>query len=166
MSGFTCNLEIATAYTPADICRILRDNLPFVTGEAEYDPRFPRTLFTTNEALQIDIARREKPELIEETFGFRATVKLSFEQAKYTEPDPPEEGYVNMIRAVDWIVNHLDGDLVFLVNWGNSALLRRNGHVWLDRREHFWREEDLQRLTFSYEWKTLPSLGQVSDSLA
>ena len=101
MSGFTCNLEIATAYTPAEISRILRENLPFVTGAAEYDPRFPRTLFTTNEALQIDIAHWDRPELIEETFGFPATVKIAFEQAKYTEPNPPDEGHVNMIHAVD-----------------------------------------------------------------
>jgi hypothetical protein len=156
MSGFTCNLEIATAHTPAEICRMLRDNLPFVTGEAEYNPRFPRTLFTTNEALQIDIARWEKPELIEKTFGFPATVKISFERAKYTEPDPPNEGAVNMIRAVDWIVNHLDGDLVFLQDWDISVLLRRGGHVWLDHKDRFWSGEDLGRLTFAYEWKALP----------
>jgi hypothetical protein len=138
MSGFTYNLEIATPYTPAEICGILRDNLPFVTGEADYDSRFPRTLFTTNEALQIDVASRKSPELAEETFGFRPTVIISFEQAKYTEPDPPDEGHVNMIRAVDWIVNHLECDLVFLVNRALPAILRRDGHIWLDRKDYFW----------------------------
>jgi hypothetical protein len=156
VSGFTCNLEIATAHTPVEICETLRDSLPFVTGEADHDPRFPRTLFTTNEALQIAIAQRQRPELTEETFGFRPTVMVSFEQAKYTEPDPPDEGYVNMIRAVDWIVNHLDGDLVFLANRDIPVLLRRGGQVSLDHREKFWREQDLQHLTFAYDWKTLP----------
>jgi hypothetical protein len=38
MSGFTRDLEIATAYTPAEICGILHDKLPFVTG----GPRRPK----------------------------------------------------------------------------------------------------------------------------
>jgi hypothetical protein len=156
VSGFTCNLEIATAYTSAEICGILRDNLPFVTRERDYDPRFPRMLFTTKEALQISVASRKRPELTEETFGFRPTVMISFEQAKYTEPDPPNEGRVNMVRAVDWIVNHLDGDLVFLANRDVPAILRRDGHVWLDHKDYFWMPPDLLRLTFPYEWRTLP----------
>jgi hypothetical protein len=155
MSGFTCDLEIATACTPAEICGILRDNLPFVTRERDYDPRFPHLLFTTNEALQISVSSREHPELAEETFGFRPTVMISFEQAKYTKPDPPDEGHVNMVRAVDWIVNHLEGDLVFLVNRDLPAILRRDGHIWLDRKDYFWMPRDLLRLCFPYEWKTL-----------
>jgi hypothetical protein len=134
MSGFTCDLEIATAYTPAEICGILRENLSFVIGERDYDPRFQRMLFTTNEALQISVACWKRPELIEETYGFRPTVMIFFEQAKYTEPDFPDEGRVNMIRAVIWIINNLDGDLVFLVSREPPALLRRDGHIWLDRR--------------------------------
>jgi hypothetical protein len=93
--GFTCDLDIATAYTPGKVCEILRGNLPFVTEERDYDPRFPRMLFTTNNALQISVARQKWPELIQETFGFRPPAVISFEQAKYTEPDRPKiEGCV------------------------------------------------------------------------
>jgi len=81
---------------------------------------------------------------------------ISFEQAKYTEPDAPNEGSVNMIPALNWIVNHRDGDLVFLANRDVPAMLRRDGHIWLDRKDCFWIAEDLKRLTFSCERKTLP----------
>lgn len=164
MGGFTCDIEIATRYTPAEICTILRDNLPFVTGEAEYDPRFPRTLFTTNESLQIDFLGREDPELTEETFGFRPTVMISFEQAKYTRPDDPLEGRTNMIHAVNWIINHLDGDLVFLAGREVPALLRRNGHIWLDNKDRVWIPDDFQYLTFPYEWKKLPRCDDRSSA--
>jgi hypothetical protein len=60
------------------------------------------------------------PELIEETYGFRPTVMISLQQAKYAEPARSDEGHINMIHAVDWIVNHLNGDLVFLVRAGKS----------------------------------------------
>jgi hypothetical protein len=100
----------------------------------------------------VSVSRREEPELTEETFGFRPTVMISFEEAN----DHLNEGHVNMVRAVDWIVKHLHGDLVFLANRDVPAILRRDGHVWLDHKDYFWMPPDLLRLTFPYEWKTLP----------
>lgn len=102
-------------------------------------------LLTTNEALLISVSPGEEPELTEETFGFRPTVMISFEEANN---DPLNEGHVNMVRAVDWIVKHLD--LVFLANRGVSPHLAA-------RRSHLARPQglfldaaDLLRLTFPY----------------
>jgi hypothetical protein len=46
--------------------------------------------------------------------------------------DAWEEGKANELRALDWIVHHLDGDLVLLANGDVPALLRRGSRVWLD----------------------------------
>jgi hypothetical protein len=40
-------------------------------------------------------------------------------------------GRVNVIRAVDWTVNHLEGDLVFVVKRDIPALLRRDRRGWI-----------------------------------
>jgi hypothetical protein len=46
--------------------------------------------------------------------------------------------------------------LVFLVNRALPAILRRDGHIWRDRKDYFWMPPDLVPLTFPDEWKTLP----------
>jgi|SRR5580658_1584367 hypothetical protein len=155
MSGFTCRLKIATDYTPAEIFALLRENLPFVTGVSDDDPRFPRTLFTTMDALQIDVTATRLPHYTEEDFGFRPTVTVSFELGRNLLGERETEGEGNVARGVDWIVNHLNGDMVYMVNGDSPGLLRRGNQIWLDRKDSYWREEDLQKLTFPYEWKKL-----------
>jgi len=54
-----------------------------------------------------------------------------------------------MVRAVGWIVNHLDGDLVFLGGEpGVPAILRDDCHIWLDHKNFLWMPPDFLRLTF------------------
>jgi hypothetical protein len=158
MSGFTSTLEIATPRDPAEVRELLRTNLPFVTGMSEPDPQFPPTLFTTKEALQINVRGPVGPELIEETFGFRPTVTVVFELAKNMDDPLYEEGMGNELRGLDWIIRHLDGDLVFLVNRDAPALLRKDGEIRLDRKDRFWGEFELKQLTFPYDWKKIPEL--------
>jgi hypothetical protein len=54
---------------------------------------------------------------------------ISFEEAN----DPLNEGHVNMVRAMDWIVKHLDGDLVFLAPYEWKELLRFRPPIELPR---------------------------------
>jgi|GEM_PF-3464981 hypothetical protein len=155
MSGFTCTLKIATDYTPAEIFALLRENLPFVTGVRDDDPRFSRLLFTTMDALQIGVTATHLPHYTEEDFGFRPTVTVSFELDKNLDEVRYEEGKGNAMRGVDWIVNHVEGDMVYMVNGDSPGLLRRGDRIWLDRKDSYWRPVDLQKLTFPYEWKKL-----------
>jgi hypothetical protein len=151
MSGFTCGLQLATSLAPVEIVQKLRDNLPFIAGAYTYDPQ---SLRTTNDGVLIEVSGAVMPEVTEELFGFRPAVKVSFELARGGD-DAWEEGKANELRALDWIIHHLDGDLVFLANGEVPALLRRRNSIWLDRKDWFWRESDLRLLTFPYEWKRL-----------
>ena len=72
MGGFTCDLEIATAYTPAEICGILA-RISHWSQERDYDPRFQRMLFTTpGEVIECDDLSRAKLEEVLKDFGDKA----------------------------------------------------------------------------------------------
>jgi len=154
MGGFTCTLKISTRYKPAELFEMLRSNLPFVTGVGDPDPRFPRTLFTTQEALQIDVGEAINPAIQEEMYGFHPTVTVHFELDKDLNDDRYDVGQSNVMRGLDWLVNHIEGDMVYLVNYATPALLRRGREIWLDRKDTYWGER-LPLLTFPYEWKKL-----------
>ena len=67
----------------------LRANLPFVTEAEEYDPRFPRSLRTTDGIWITVYAARGSP-CVEEEFGFQPTVTISFELARSDRPGRKE----------------------------------------------------------------------------
>ena len=146
--------RVATPLTPDNVFDLLRDNLDFATRERRSDKFRPR-LYTTNDGLMIETYPDKSLGGVEEAFGFHPTVRVDLELARGNAPGFPE-GELNTVRTVDWLINHIEGDAVFLANGDAPVLLRRNGKVWLDRKDWFWREQDLKLLTFPYEWKELP----------
>jgi hypothetical protein len=154
MAGITSHYEMATALSVDEVHDMLRDKLGFVTREVRHK-RYRPTLYTTNDGLTIETYAEERPEFIEETFGFRPTVHVDLELARGQEPGF-EEGALNRIRVVDWLLNNVEGDAVLLHNYDLSVLLRRNGKVWLREDRRFWNDEHLSLLTVPYEWRKLP----------
>ena len=134
---------------------MLQTSLPFVTGARDHDPRFPMRLYTTMNAMQIGVTKANLPHLTEEDFGFWPTVAVSFELDKNLLGQRCEEGNGNVTRGVDWLVNHIAGDMVYMINGDSPGLLRRGNQIWLDHKDSYWRAQDLLKLTFPYEWKKL-----------
>jgi hypothetical protein len=87
-------------------------------------------------------------------YGFHPTVTVHFELDKDLNDDRYDVGQSNVMRGLDWLVNHIEGDMVYLVNYATPALLRRGREIWLDRKDTYWGER-LPLLTFPYEWKKL-----------
>jgi hypothetical protein len=154
MSGYTSFYDIATSYTADEVYELLRHNLDFVT-EAIRREGFTPKLKTTNEGVLIEVYPDMWPGAVEEVFGFRPTVRVSLELARGGDPGF-DEGGLNTTRTVNWLINNIKGDAVFLPNGDLPVLLRRGDQVWLDKKEEWWGEEDLKLLTFPYEWKELP----------
>lgn len=143
-----------TSFTPNDVFELLRDNLTFVTGEQKFE-KFRPTLYTTNNGLQIETyPDKEAPDCIEDAFGFLPKVRVALHLARGNDPGF-EEGALNRVRVVDWLINHVEGDAVFLVNGDLPVLLRKDGKVWLHHKDRFWSERNLPLLSFPYEWKEL-----------
>ena len=101
---------------------------------------------------------KEAPDCIEDAFGFLPNGSgRSAPCARGTIP-AFEEGALNRVRVVDWLINHVEGDAVFLVNGDLPVLLRKDGKVWLHHKDRFWSERNLPLLSFPYEWKEQPAL--------
>ncbi len=116
--------------------------------------KFRPTLYTANNGLQIETYPPVGLGSVEDHFGFRPTVRVDLELARGNDPGF-EEGALNRVRVVDWLINHVEGDAVFLVNGDLPVLLRKDGKVWLHHKDRFWSERNLPLLSFPYEWKEL-----------
>jgi hypothetical protein len=160
MSGFTYFLELGTERSAAEVFDLLQDNLPFITGVGEPHPKYPRSLYTTNDGVELRVSTPRGFYPSEEAFGFPWRVRISFELTKtFDESDfaRREEGKANMVRALNWIIDHIEGDMVLFAT-DIPILLRHGNRIWLDRRDWSWIEEDLALMTFPYEWRDLEKL--------
>lgn len=145
--------KMATALTPDEVFELLRDNLKFVTEERKFE-NFRPSLYTTNDGLTVETFPDKSVGAVEQAFGFKPTIRVDLELARANAPGF-EEGALNRVRVVDWLINHVEGDAVFLVNGDLPVLLRKNSKVWLHHKDRFWSERNLPLLTFPYEWREL-----------
>jgi len=154
MAGLTSHYQTATFLTADEVYALLRKNIVFITRESKQEG-FRPTLHTTNDGLMIETYPEKMPEIVEDAFGFRPTVEVDLELARMSAPGF-NEGALNRVRVVDWLLNNVEGDALLLVNPDLPVLLRRNGKIWLREDRRFWSEAHLSLLTVPYGWKKLP----------
>ena len=111
------------------------------------------------------VAQRDRPELIEKTYGFRPTMMISVEQVEYTEPALLTRSASTWF--VPWIGSSitLDGDLVFLASREVPAILHATATSGPTTRTFSGCRRTSYALTFLYEWKKLPGSEHPSSSL-
>jgi len=152
------SLDIATDWEPQQIQRLIVETLgfnvettPAHTDEDGYE--WPESSYLWTEGVSFSVREEDEKgqDYIERIFGFRSQVYIYFTPFAVSDAeDGYDAGRLNMLRVVLLVLQHLNGNAVWLYNSAVPILQRMEGELAIS--EEFWWAEwfDLKG-----KWETL-----------